>query len=84
MVQRFKVAFYPGDLITRTGDREIRFVSGGLPDYPGELACMMIVTISLFSCSNLVTICESSQYSYDRLCSNQVCISLIFYILVAM
>ena len=32
--------FYPGDLVTRTGDREIRSVSGRLPDYPGELACM--------------------------------------------
>ena len=30
--------FYPGDLVTRTGDREIRSVSGRLPDYPGELA----------------------------------------------
>ena len=33
--------FYPGDLMTRTGDREIRSVSGRLPDNPGELACMM-------------------------------------------
>ena len=32
--------FYPGDLVTRKGDREIRSVSGRLPDYPGELACM--------------------------------------------
>ena len=32
--------FYPGDLFTRTGDREIRSVSARLPDYPGELACM--------------------------------------------
>ena len=32
--------FYPGDLVTRTGDREIRSVSGRLPDYPGELVCM--------------------------------------------
>ena len=30
--------FYPGDLVTRTGDREIRSVSGRLPDNPGELA----------------------------------------------
>ena len=29
---------YPGELITRTGDREIRSVSGRLPDNPGELA----------------------------------------------
>ena len=32
--------FYPGDLVTRTGDREIRSVSGTLPDYAGGLACM--------------------------------------------
>ena len=30
--------FYPGDLVIRTGDREIRSVSGRLPDYQGELA----------------------------------------------
>ena len=34
--------FYPGDLVTRTGDREIHSVSGRLPDYPGELACMVM------------------------------------------
>ena len=28
--------------MTRTGDREIRSVSGRLPDNPGELACMLI------------------------------------------
>ena len=32
--------FYPGDLMTRTGDREIRSVSRRLPDNPGELARM--------------------------------------------
>ena len=32
--------FYPGDFVTREGDREIRSVSRRLPDYPGELACM--------------------------------------------
>ena len=32
--------FYLGDLVTRTGDQEIRSVSGRLPDYPGALACM--------------------------------------------
>ena len=37
--------FSPGDLVTRTGDREIRSVSGRLPDYPGELACMVYITI---------------------------------------
>ena len=34
--------FYPGDLVTRTGNREIRSLSGRLPDYPGELACMLL------------------------------------------
>ena len=34
--------FYPGDLVTRTGDQELRSVSGRLPDYPGELACMIL------------------------------------------
>ena len=29
--------------MTRTGDREIRSVSGRLPDNPGELACMRLV-----------------------------------------
>ena len=28
--------------MTRTGDREIRSVSGRLPDNPGELACMQV------------------------------------------
>ena len=27
--------------MARTGDREIRSVSGRLPDKPGELACML-------------------------------------------
>ena len=35
--------FYPGDSVTRTGDREIRSVSGRLPHYPRELACMYMV-----------------------------------------
>ena len=29
---------YPGDLVTRTGEREIRSVYGRFPDNPGELA----------------------------------------------
>ena len=28
--------------MTRTGNREIRSVSGRLPDNPGELACMLL------------------------------------------
>ena len=35
-----RIRFYPGDLVTRRGDREIRSVSGRLPDYPGEVACL--------------------------------------------
>ena len=30
--------------MTRTGGREIRSVSGRLPDNPGELACMQCCT----------------------------------------
>ena len=35
--------FYPGDLVTCMGDWEIRSVSGRLPDYAGELACMELI-----------------------------------------
>ena len=41
MEQSLQSRFYPGDLMTRTGDREIRSVSGRLPDNAGELACML-------------------------------------------
>ena len=33
--------------MTRTGDREIRSVSGRLPDNPGELACMDFVSVNI-------------------------------------
>ena len=33
--------FYLRDLVTHTGDQEIHSVSGRLPEYPGELACML-------------------------------------------
>ena len=33
--------------MTRTGDREIRSVSGRLPDNPGELACMSMMSHAL-------------------------------------
>ena len=33
--------------MTRTGDWEIRSVSGRLPDNPGELACMLSSKIAL-------------------------------------
>ena len=46
--------FYPGDLMTRTGDREIRSVSGRLPDNPGELARMQ--PMRLFLVGTLMTI----------------------------
>ena len=36
--------FYPSDLVTSTGDQEIHSVSGRLPDYLGELACMLITS----------------------------------------
>ena len=36
--------FYPGDLVTCTGDWKISSVSGRLPDYPGELACITMVS----------------------------------------
>ena len=36
--------FYPGDLVTCTGDWKSRSVSGRLPDYPGELAFMTMVS----------------------------------------
>ena len=35
---------------TRTGDCETRSVSGRLPDYPGELACMRMVGLSGVLC----------------------------------
>ena len=35
--------------MTRTGDREIRSVSGRLPDNPGELACMSACIATLVS-----------------------------------
>ena len=38
-------SFYPGDLVTRMGDREIRSVFGRLPDYPEELACMVLALL---------------------------------------
>ena len=41
-MQGFQSCFYPGDLVTLTGDREICSVSGRVPDYPGELACVQL------------------------------------------
>ena len=38
--EKIKRWFYPGDLVTRTGEREICVVSGRLPDNPEELACI--------------------------------------------
>ena len=35
--------FYPGELVTGPGDREIHSVSRRLPDYPGELASLAAV-----------------------------------------
>ena len=36
--------------MTRTGDREIRSVSGRLPDNPGELARMVYVRKNCLQC----------------------------------
>ena len=38
VLKKVQSRIYPGELLTRTGDREIRSVSGRLPDHPGELA----------------------------------------------
>ena len=38
--EKIQSCFYPGDVVTCMGDREIRSVSGRLPDNPGELAYM--------------------------------------------
>ena len=45
VVQRFKVAFIQEIWFTHTGDREIHSVSGKLPHYPWELACMMLYNL---------------------------------------
>ena len=39
--QLIQTYFYPGVLVTRTGEREIGSVPGRLPDNPGELAYML-------------------------------------------
>ena len=39
--------------MTRTGDREIRSVSGRLPDNPGELACMRLRSFALIICHGM-------------------------------
>ena len=49
-----KSRFQPGDLVTRTGHREIRSVSGRLPDYSGELACMQLVQSFILLFRNLM------------------------------
>ena len=36
--EKIESRFYPGDLVTHTGDLEVCSVSGRLPDNPGELA----------------------------------------------
>ena len=39
---------YRGDLVIRTGDREIQSLSGRLPDNPGELTYMLAFFRVLF------------------------------------
>ena len=66
--------------MTRTGDREIRSVSGTLPDNPGELACMPLIffhqgnvanTVECFlwvrnlSCVSFVAIFVSRPYLWE-------------------
>ena len=41
--EKLKRWFYPGDMVTRMGKREIGAVSGRLTDNPGELACIIII-----------------------------------------
>ena len=46
--------------MTRTGDREIRSVSGRLPDNPGELACMQVMLkLARRARGHFVTLIES-------------------------
>ena len=60
--------FYPGDFVTRTGDQGIRSASGRLPDYLGELACMLFtqsvalqtLLITSFSVSSSSVCCSFS------------------------
>ena len=54
-LRKVQSRFYPGDLMTRTGDREIRSVSGRLPDNPGELASMGLSgDTNLLDCSAIL------------------------------
>ena len=39
-LKKVQKRIYPGELVTRTGDREIRSVSGRLLDNLGELASL--------------------------------------------
>ena len=50
--EKVQCRIYPGDLITRMGDREIHSVSGRVPDYPGELACIWRTNHDLWSFKN--------------------------------
>ena len=52
--EKLKRWFYPGDMVTCTGERKIGALSGTFPDNPAELACMCFfevtwhLTIKLF------------------------------------
>ena len=65
--------FYPGDLVTRTVAWEIRSVSGRLPDYPGELACMHL-TWEHFVSLNLIS---TKQPSFRKISLSIECAEVI-------
>ena len=77
--------FYPGDLVTRMGDWEISTVSRRLLDYPGELACMYIVSRFPVYCFPLIVtfinlwlffvIIKFSYFFFARTCFSQSRIS---------
>ena len=55
--------------MTRTGDREIRSVSGRLPDNPGELACMRhVLALHILYC------CKYFVKQFTGILSNTECV----------
>ena len=72
--------------MTQTGDREIRSVSGRLPDNPGELARMPLVLqqmthakfLHLDSRMNLVLLTSSGSETNDRHKTSVTCLKTKF------
>ena len=60
--------------MTRTGEREIRFVSGGLPDNPGELTDELLCYF--YMCLQLVPLPHLSKV-YVGICAVNVCTGMI-------